>query len=129
MRRANIQAVLGQIATGGGAEHLEEQLACVQISTMTKVNFIEVEHILGRMFGQLVGDNFLAAGREERALAIAQSNFHNGVPAITVVVDGGWRERSHKQSYNCKSGVGVIFGAATKKLLFMHSLWFFISIF
>ena len=26
---SNIQAVLGQIATGGGAEHLEEQLACI----------------------------------------------------------------------------------------------------
>ena len=85
----NVQAVLGQIATGGGAEHLEEQLACVQIPTMTKVSFIELERSLGRVFEQLVADNLLTAGKEERALAIAQGNFHNGVSAVTVVVDGG----------------------------------------
>ena len=41
------------------------------------------------------------------------------MPAITVVVDAGWSKRSHKHSYNVKSGMGVIFGAATKKLLFI----------
>ena len=114
----NVQAVLGQIATGGGAEHWEEQLACVQIPAMTKVSFIELERSFGRVFQQLVADNLLTAGKEERALAIAQGDFHNGVPAITVVVDGGWSKRSHKHSYNAKSGVGVIFGAAIKELLF-----------
>ena len=116
---SNIQAVLGQIATGGRAEHLEEQLACVQVPVLTKVSFILLERTLGRVFEQLVEDNLFAAGKEERSLAIAQGTFHSGVPAITVVVDGGWSKRSHKHSYNAKSGVGVIFGAATKKLLFI----------
>ena len=31
----------------------------------------------------------------------------------------GWSKRSHKHSYNANSGVGVTFGAATKKLLYM----------
>ena len=44
---------------------------------------------------------------------------HNGVPATTVVVDAGWSKRSHKHSYNAKYTVGVIFSAATKKLLFI----------
>ena len=63
-----------------------------------------------------------AAGKEERLLAIAQGTFHNGVPAITVhvVAGGGWSKWSHKHSYNAKSGVGVIFGAATKKLATFH---------
>ena len=47
------------------------------------------------------------------------SCYHNGVSAITVVVDAGWSKRSHEHSYNTKSGVGFIFGAATKKLLFI----------
>ena len=38
-----VEAVLGQTTTGGGAEHLEEQLASVQIPAMTKVGFIELE--------------------------------------------------------------------------------------
>ena len=41
------------------------------------------------------------------------------MPAITMVVDGGWSKRSHGHSYNVNSGVGVIFGAATKGLLFI----------
>ena len=66
------------------------------------------------MFEQVVEDNLLTAGREERSLAIAQGTFHDGVPAVTVVVDGGWSKWSHKHSYNAKSAVGVIFGVATK---------------
>ena len=74
------------------------------------VSFIELEHSLGRLFEQLqlVADNLLTNGKEERVLAIAQGDFHNGVPAI--ILDGGWSKRSHKHSYNAKSGVGVIFG-------------------
>ena len=71
--------MLGQIATGGDASHLEEQLACVAVP--------------------------------ERQLAILNGCYHNRVPTITVVVDAGWSKRSHKHSYNAKSGVGVIFGA------------------
>ena len=57
------------------------------------------------------------AGEEERQLAIQRDDFHHGVPAITVIVDGGWSKRSHKHSYNAKSGVGIITGKATNKLL------------
>lgn len=60
----------------------------------------------------------MGAGREERALAIAQGKFYNGTPAITGMVDGGWTKRPHKHSYNAKYGVGVVFGTAVKKLLF-----------
>ena len=66
-----------------------------------------------------MSDNLLAASKEERDLAIENDEYHCGVPAITVVVDGGWSKRSHKHSSNAKSSVGVIFGAATKKLLFI----------
>ena len=45
------------------------------------------------------------------------NSYHQGIPAITVVVDGGWSKRSHKHSYNTKSWVAVIFGWDTKRLL------------
>ena len=44
-------------------------------------------------------------------------DFCEGVSAITVIVDGGWSKRSHRHSYNAKSGVGIIIGYATRKLL------------
>ena len=115
----NAQAVLGQVATDGGAEHLEEQLTCLQVPSVTKAIFIHLERYLGAAFEQLLSDSLLAAGREEKELAVANGYYHKGVPAITVVVDDGWSKRSHKHSYNAKPGVGVIFGARTKKLLFI----------
>ena len=36
--------------------------------------------------------------------AIAMNSFYQGVPSITVVVDGGWSKRAHKHSYNAKNG-------------------------
>ena len=58
----------------------------------------------------------LEAGREEKKLAEERGDYHQKVP---VIVDGGWSKRSHKHSYNAKSGVHVatIIGQATGKLL------------
>ena len=48
-----------------------------------------------------------------------KGEYHDNVPSITVVVDVGWSKRSHKHSYNANSEVGVIFGFATQRLLFI----------
>ena len=74
---------------------------------------------MGTAFEAMAGENILTAGQKEKQLAIEQGNYHNGVPAITVVVDSGWSKRSHKHSYNANSDVRVIFGAATKALFFI----------
>ena len=50
-------------------------------------------------------------------MAEERGDYHEGIPALTVVVDGGWSKRSHKHSYNAKSGVGIIIGRETGKLL------------
>lgn len=59
----------------------------------------------------------LEAGKEEKRLAKEMSDYYQGVPAITVIVDGGWSKRSHKYSYNAKSGVGIIIGKQTGNIL------------
>ena len=115
----NISTTLGQIATGGGADHLKEQLTCIQVPSLSTPTFVNLEYIMGTKFEATVNHQLLTAGQIERQLAIAQGNYHHGVPAITVIVDGGWSKRSHKHSYNVKSGVGVIFRATTKALLFI----------
>ena len=48
-----------------------------------------------------------------------KGSLHDGVPATTVVLDGGWCKRSHKHSYNAKSGVEILIGQATGKILHM----------
>ena len=65
----NVQAVLGMVATGGGAEHLEEQLACLQIPSVTKATFIQLESHLGTVLAQIVSDNLLAAARSRERLS------------------------------------------------------------
>ncbi|XP_053403226.1 uncharacterized protein LOC128558323 [Mercenaria mercenaria] len=59
------------------------------------------------------------SGAEEKRLAIERGDFSDGVPAITVICDGGWSKRSHKPTYNALGGVGVIFGAVTKTILYI----------
>ena len=67
----------------------------------------------------MAGENLLIADQKEKQLAIQQENYHNGVLAITVVMDADWGKCSHKHFYNAISGAWVIFGAATKALLFI----------
>ena len=55
---------------------------------------------IGTALEAMVGENLLIAGQKEKQLATEQENYHNGVPAITVVVDVGWSKYSHKHSYS-----------------------------
>ena len=59
-----------------------------------------------------------SAGEEEKVIAIAQK-YHQGIPVITVIVDGGWSKCTHKHSYNAKSGVGIIISKETENILFI----------
>lgn len=43
----------------------------------------------------------------------------NGVPLITLVVDGAWSKISYKSKYNALSGVAAILGFHTKKVLYL----------
>ena len=36
-----------------------------------------------------------------------------------MIVDGGWSKRCHKHSYNAKSGVAIINGLETQKILYL----------
>ena len=45
---------------------------------------------------------------------------HDGVPTITVILDGGWSKGTHKHSCNAKSGVAVVIWQATGKLYVQH---------
>ena len=115
----NIAAVLGQMSTGGGVTALNSFLALMGVPGMPKSMFIATERLIGDNLHDLLVAKMAEAGQEEKRQAIERGDYHQGVLAITVVGDGGWSKRSHKHSYNAKSGVAVIFGQKTKKLLFL----------
>ena len=45
--QANVEAVIGQMVTGGGCNNLEELLCTIGIPSMSKSTFIEIERLLG----------------------------------------------------------------------------------
>jgi len=107
----NFAAVWGQMATGGGFNSLQESMSIVGVPVMSKWSFIQTEQQTSREWWATLPESMKAAGREEKQHAI------EGVPAISVIVDGGWSKCTHKHSYNALSGVGVIIGKHTGKLL------------
>ena len=70
----NIGATLGQIANGGGADHLKEQLACIQVPSLSTPTFINLECTMGTVFEEIVSKQLLTTGQMERQLAIVQGN-------------------------------------------------------
>ena len=115
----NLGAVLGELSTGGGLTRLNSTLALVDVPGMHKRMYSDIEEFLGKEMRIHLTQSMQQVAEEEKQHAIETNSFHQGIPSITVVVDGGWSKRSHKHSYNAKSGVAVIFGSHTRKLLFI----------
>ena len=112
-------AVWGQMCSGGGHARLKETASVLGIPTMTKKAFVATESAIDKCWWQSLDESMAEAAEEEKRLAIERGSYHEGIPAITVIVDAGWSKRSHKHSYNAKSGVGIIIGMETKKLLYI----------
>ena len=115
----NLAAVWGQMSVGGGFNSLEESLSVFNIPVMTQRSFVHTEQMIGKWWWKLLEESMISAGKEEKQIAINKGQYHNNIPAITVIVDGGWSKRTHKHSYNALSCVGVIFGKETRKLLYI----------
>ena len=115
----NLAAVWGQMSTGGGHSKLQETMGVLGVPVMSARHFINTERDIGGWWQKQLKEVMAEAGKEEKRLAEERGDYHEGVPAVTVIVDGGWSKRSHRHSYNAKSGVGVIIGQATGKLLYI----------
>ena len=98
-----------------GHARLNETVAALDMPGMSKKTFSNIEMQIGNVWESNLAYEITRAGVLEREMAIERSDSFEGIPAITVTVDGGWSKRSHKHSYNAKSGVAVIIGNATKK--------------
>jgi len=75
--------------------------------------------VIGKWWWAALEESMLATGKEEKQIAIKQGHYHQGIPAITVIIDAGWCKCTYKHSYNALSSVGVIFGKQTRKLLYI----------
>ncbi len=105
------------MTTGSGHSHLETSMGILGIPVMTKPSFILTEQSIGEWWKEKLKESMCEAGREEKRLAEERGSFHEGSPAITVIVGRGWSKRSHKHSYNANSGMGIIVAKETGRLL------------
>ena len=102
----NLAAVWGQMATETGHRQLEETMSVMEVPVMTKATFISTERDIGEWWKQILLLSMAKAGQEEKKIAEENGRFQ-------------WSKRSHKHSYNAKSGVALIIGKETRKLLFI----------
>ena len=86
----NVAAVWGQMATGGGYSKLNETMTTLGVPCMSQKSFINTERQIGEWWRDKLHESMIEAGCEERKVAIERKDFHEGVPATTVIVDAGW---------------------------------------
>ncbi len=99
--------------------NLHDSMGILGVTVTAPKNFVATERSTGLWWQEKLNEEMIAAGREEKRLAEERDDYHEGVLAITVVVDAGWCKRSHRHSYNAKSGLGIIVGQVTSKLLYL----------
>ena len=102
---------------GNGHTQLRDTMSVLGVPVMSKRSFTQTERSIGERWQQCLEESMLEAGKQEKHLAEVRGDYDEGVPAITVVVDGGWSKRSHRHSCNAKSGVAIIIGKETSKIL------------
>lgn len=98
---------------------MKEVLSTLNIPSPGNKTFSKVESQIGALWKEAITSDMIEAGKEERQLAEAAGVKDEDVPAIYVIVDGGWSMRSFQHRYTAKSGVAIIIGERTKKLLFL----------
>ena len=112
-----VRAMWGRMVTGNGPAHLNEFMATMNSPGLSQPTFSTIETDIGKWWHAVLEQDMLSAGQEERQLAIERNEYHQEVPAITVITDGGWSKRTHKHSYNAAGGVAIIIGKETKKTI------------
>ena len=73
-----------------GSEITKRNNGCNECSrNVQKKTFIRIENQIGTSWGNILAEEIIKAGEEEKQLAEERGDIVNGYPAITVIVDGG----------------------------------------
>ena len=103
---SNTAAVTGIMNIGGGFSNLNELLSTINIPSMSEHTFIKEHDKLSDAWEATALNEMKMAASEEKKLAIERGDVDSeGVPFITVIVDGSWAKRSYKTNFASLSGV------------------------
>lgn len=115
----NRSLVWGISSVGGGYSQADELFSLLNVPIMSKKTYKKEEGSLHSHWEELLMKQMRQNAMEEKQLAIAEDRVEQGIPYITVIVDGGWAKRSYGHSYTSLAGVACIIGQQTKKLLYI----------
>lgn len=102
----NTAAVTGIMSIGGGFSNMEEFFSTLEIPSMSEKTFIKEQERLSDAWEVTALKEMESAVSEEKNLAIQRGDVDSeGIPLLTVVVDGSWAKRSYKTNYASLSGV------------------------
>ena len=98
----NIPAVRGTVLSGDGPSELNEMLSTMDAPSMSETMFTTLEDEIGTWWQSVLKEELFKAGAKERWIAIKWGQYHEGIPAITVICDGGWSAKAaSKKIFNC----------------------------
>ena len=116
----NKSAVIGTIVAGTGFTELKQQLAAMNIPSMSSRTYRRDRETLVPSFENVSQKSMNKAGTMEREMALMENGTINGIPFITVEVDGSWLKRSYKSGkFDSLSGSAAIIGSRTKQVLYV----------
>ena len=103
---SNAAAVAGIMKIGCGYSNMEEFLSTLNIPPMSENTFLKEQKTIQEAWETTAMKAMETAAAEEKDFAIERGDIDgNGVPFITVVVDGSWAKRSYRTNYSSLSGV------------------------
>ncbi|EZA47389.1 hypothetical protein X777_16362, partial [Ooceraea biroi] len=115
----NTAAVAGTVTVGISYAQLEELCAAINIPCMSEKTYIHNRENLLDDFQKTAMNSMKMADELEKQLAMERNEVINGISYITVVADGSWMKRSYGSAYDSLSGVDIIIGYRTRKVLFI----------
>lgn len=104
--KVNTSFVWGTVTAGSYYTQAAHITSLMDIPTMSAVTFRRTENKLGKVWREHLTEEIKKAGEEERSIALEKGQVSSdGVPFITVYVDGGWLKRSYGHNFDSSSGM------------------------
>lgn len=103
---SNTAAVMGITKIGCGYTNMEEFFSTLNMPCMSNNTFLREQDRISESWEKTAIEEMELAAIEERTLAIERGDVDaEGIPLLTVVVDGSWAKRSYRTNYSSLSGV------------------------
>ncbi|GFY10133.1 yqaJ domain-containing protein [Trichonephila clavipes] len=98
----------------------EEKFSVMNVCYMSKDKFASCEKVTAEVTKNYAQEEMVKAILDEKPLAESRGDIDSdGYYCITLIVDGGWCKRSYGHGYNASSGVSVLIGMSTQKIVFI----------